>query len=210
MTTFTPPPKNNKCRRNLQDPDSVGRPSALPPPSDADHSVSGLDEPVLLAKVDPELDPVVDVLSPVLCPALGVEEGHHAPEDLHGAGGLGAAGDGQEGALGPVLGGDEGRPAGGGQADDGGGSGQVGRLDGGDGGGGRRVVLHVALLYIVGWEISIKHFISTRIFCSEVSWIIHLFEPRDDLNYNRVFLSFILHVVTKKTADFLHALSEFG
>merc|ERR1719477_337664 len=96
---------------NLQDPDSVGRARALPPSRDTDDSVSGLDEAVLLAEVDAELDPVVDILAPVLVPVLLVVEGHHTPEDLHGAGGGGAAGDGQEGALRPVLGGDEGRPA---------------------------------------------------------------------------------------------------
>ncbi len=49
----------------LQDPDSIGRPSSLPPSRYADDVVASLDEVVLLAVVEGKLDALVHVLGPV-------------------------------------------------------------------------------------------------------------------------------------------------
>ena len=57
-----------------QDSDGVGRPGPLPPASDADHRVAGLEEAARLAEVHAELDAVVDVLDPVLDPRLWKEK----------------------------------------------------------------------------------------------------------------------------------------
>ena len=53
-----------------QDSDGVGGPGPLPPASNADHRVAGLEEALVLAEVDAELDAVVDILDPVLGPRL--------------------------------------------------------------------------------------------------------------------------------------------
>ena len=124
----------------LQDSDSVWWTRSLPPACDTDDCVSCLDEAVLLSKVNAKLDSVVDVLTPVLCPALRVEERYHAPEDLHGSGGRGWPGDREEGALRSVLRSNVSRPSSGSQADDGWSTSQVRRLHSRDRGRWGRVV----------------------------------------------------------------------
>jgi hypothetical protein len=51
--------------RDSQDPDGVARSGSSAPAADADDGVAGSDESGLLAEVDAEVEPLVDVLRPV-------------------------------------------------------------------------------------------------------------------------------------------------